>query len=383
MKRIITSLRNDCSTGYDQIPVKFLKPVADNITSPIVHIINNSIDQQIFPDSWKTARVCPIPKVDNPLHLKNYRPISILPVLSKVYEKVILHQLNEYIERTAIYNNTQSGFRKGHSTTTILLKFRDEIQKSLNRNEVTAAVLIDYSKAFDTIDHRILLQKLAALNFDKSTIKILSSYLANRKQFVQIDDKTSFHFPICFGVPQGSILGPVLFNIYVTELPTNIQSESIQYADDTTIHRSCKVDDIFRTTQSLESDIQSPSQWSVENSLVFNSDKLKAIIFSSSRMKQTKEKSYLIRSRGRSIPQEQSAKLLGVKFNQHLAWTEQVNSVLKSAYGTLRALKNFKRFTPYKVRKSLAEALILSILNYGNVVYGQSPIYLQTRLQRL
>ncbi|XP_057317065.1 uncharacterized protein LOC130660293 [Hydractinia symbiolongicarpus] len=206
VKRIITTLRNDCSTGYDQIPVKFLKPVADNITSPIVHIINNSIDQQMFPNSWKTGRVCPIPK------------------------------LNEYIERTAIYNNTQSGFRKGHSTTTILLKFRDEIQKALNRNEVPAVVLIDYSKAFATIDHSILLQKLAALNFDKSTTKILSSYLANRKQF-------------------GSILGPVLFNIYVTELPKNIQSESIQYADDTTIHRSCKVNDIFHTIQGLKSDI--------------------------------------------------------------------------------------------------------------------------------
>ena len=144
VRKIVLELRNDCSSGYDQIPIKFLKPVVDNITSPIVFIINSSIDKEIFPDSWKIARVCPIHKVDNPVNVKDFRPISISPVLSKVYEKVILHQLSDYIEKSSIYNTTQSGFRKGHSTSTMLLKFRDDIRKALNRNEVTMSVLIDY-----------------------------------------------------------------------------------------------------------------------------------------------------------------------------------------------------------------------------------------------
>ena len=213
VRKIILELRNDCSSGYDQIPIKFLKPVVDNITSPIVFIINSSIDKEIFPDSWKIARVCPIPKVDNPVNVKDLRPISILPVLSKVYEKVILPQLSDYIEKSSIYNTTQSGFRKGHSTSTMLLKFRDDIRKALNRNEVTMSVLIDYSKAFDTIDHQILLKKLVSLNLSNSSIKIIMSYLTSRHQYVQIDDQSSYRLPIYFGVPQGEYIGTSAFQL--------------------------------------------------------------------------------------------------------------------------------------------------------------------------
>ena len=173
--KFISELRNDCSSGFDNIPVKFIKPVAEEITSPIVNIINSSVDKEIFPDSWKVARVCPVPKIDNPINKRDFRPISILPVLSKIYEKVILKQLSDYIERTSIYSSTQSGFRKGHLTQTILLKFRDDIQKTLNKNEITMSVFIDYSKAFDTIQHETLIKKLANLNFSNSSIKIILS----------------------------------------------------------------------------------------------------------------------------------------------------------------------------------------------------------------
>ena len=179
VQKIILNLRNDCSSDHDNIPVKFLKPVVDQITSPIVHIINTSINREIFPYTWKVARVCPIPKIDNPVTVKDFRPIFILPVLSKVYEKVILSQLLNYIENSAVYNPTQSGFRKGHSTTTLLLKFRNDIRKALNRNEITISVLIDYSKAFDTINHKTLLEKLVSLNVSNRMIKILMSYLTN------------------------------------------------------------------------------------------------------------------------------------------------------------------------------------------------------------
>ena len=164
--------------------MKFNKPVVQDITSPIVNIINSSIDKENFPDSWKVARVCTVPKIDNPINEKDFRPISILPVLSKIYEKVILKQLSDYIERTSIYNSTQSGFRKGHSTQTILLKFRDDIQKALNKNEITMSVFVDYSKVFDTIQHEILIKKLVNLNFSNSSIKIILTYLSNRQQHV-------------------------------------------------------------------------------------------------------------------------------------------------------------------------------------------------------
>ena len=157
VRKIINGLRNDCSSGFDRIPVKFIKSANDHIISPLVHIINSSIDHELFPDKWKIGRICPVPKIDNPSRPKDYRPISILPVLSKVYEKVILCQLINHINAQNIYNNTQSGFRKGHSTTTLLLKFRDDIQKAMNKHEITLSVLKEYSKAFDTINHELLL----------------------------------------------------------------------------------------------------------------------------------------------------------------------------------------------------------------------------------
>ena len=136
-----------------------------------MHIINTSIDQEIFPKQWKISRVCLIPKTDNPTSIKDYRPISVLSVLSKVYERVILNQLWSFIKTQNLYSINQSGFRKGHSTNTLLLKLRDDIRMAMNRSEVALSILIDYSKAFDSIDNRILLEKLQNMNLAKNTIK--------------------------------------------------------------------------------------------------------------------------------------------------------------------------------------------------------------------
>ena len=351
----------------------------------MVHIINTSIDQEIFPKQWKISRVCPIPKTDNPTSIKDYRPISVLSVLSKVYERVILNQLCSFIETQNLYNINQSGFRKGHSTNTLLLKLRDDIRTAMNRSEVTLSVLIDYSKAFDTIDHRILLEKLQNMNFVKN-IKIICSYLIERYQYVQIEDKKSSLLPMFFGVPQGSILGPVLFNLYIAELAGRTYSKTIQYADDTTLYRHCKISTLHECVFAIQKDVEKLLSWSQQNNLIFNCDKLQSILFSSSRLSSKhnlEDSSVLIRCSGQSIQQKANVKLLGVIFDQHLTWIDQINNIIRSTHGTLRVLRKFSRFTPMKVRKTLAEALILSKINYCNVVYGQLPKYLINRLQRV
>ena len=181
--REIRSLRDDCSTGPDNI-TSILKLVSDIIASPLRHTINTSIQQGNFPDQWKVAKVTLIPKVVNPEANGDYRPISILPVISKVFELIIVRQICEFIEKENILEETKSGFRKSHSTTTNLLQLRDDILKSMNRGEITMAIFADYSKAFDTVNHSPILQNLINLRYDKVSVKLICSYLCERYQYV-------------------------------------------------------------------------------------------------------------------------------------------------------------------------------------------------------
>ena len=184
-------MRSDCSTGADQIPVKFLKPVADLIASPLTHIINSFISWSSFPTAWKRGRISPIPKTDQPTEPDHYRPISILPVLSKVFERLILQQMSAYLNQQDILQKSITGFRKGHSTSTVLLRIRDDIIKAMKKGEITLIAFADFSKAFDTVDYSIILRKLHAVGFSPSSLNWVLNYLTSRKQFVQINDKQS------------------------------------------------------------------------------------------------------------------------------------------------------------------------------------------------
>ena len=151
------------------------------------NIINNCIDKKDFPTAWRVARVCPIPKIDNSIDVTKYRPILVLCILSKVFERVILTHLCNCIEVKASYILTKSGFYKGHFTSTLLLKIRDDIKRAMNTSEVTHGTLLDFPKAFDTSDHFTLLQKLYKINFSVETLKLIQSYILERQQYVQID----------------------------------------------------------------------------------------------------------------------------------------------------------------------------------------------------
>ena len=156
----LNSIRNDCSTGHDHLPVYYLKLASQYIVSPLTHIINECIAQNKFPSLWKIGRISPIPKINDPIKNSDFRPVSVLPILSKVYERLVLSQLVEHIESSTLYKETMSGFRKGHSTAAVPLKLKDDILKAMKNGEITLAVFTDYSKAFDTVDFQMLLNKL-------------------------------------------------------------------------------------------------------------------------------------------------------------------------------------------------------------------------------
>ena len=382
----IKSVRSDCSTGYDNIPAKFVKPVAEHLASPLTHIINHSIITSTVPVEWKISRICPVPKTKNPKSLSEYRPISILPILSKVFERVILKQITELIENESIYDSQQSGFRKGHSTATILLKLKEDILRAMKKGEVTLTILADFSKAFDTVDYKVLLKELHRLGFSRNFLLLLKDYLSSRQQYVQVDDKSSSQLEVEFGVPQGSILGPVLFNLYVTTISSNGRSTYLVYADDTTLLRHTKVINLPQAIDDMQLEVNKVNIWSGKKNLCLNGSKTKVILFSTSQMyKRHKLQNEMVRiySNNQQLENITDVKILGVRFNHHLSWRSHINSVTQGCYSTLKSLRIFKRSADFDLRKSLAQSLILSRINYGNVLLSGAPHYLLRKLQKL
>ena len=369
----IKSLKNDTSTGPDLIPAKFIKLVPHEICSPLTHIINSFIAAQRYPYEWKLSRVCPIGKIPNPVEKGDYRPISILPVLSKIFEKIVLQQLLEHIESHNIYKDTLTGFRKSYSTGNALLKLRDDIKKSMNAREITIVVLVDFSKAFDTIAHDVLISKMHKQGFSKSFLKWTMSYLSNRRQFVQIDANKSTELPTSFGVPQGSILGPIFFNLYVNDLPDFFTSNSVQYADDTTLYESGKPTNVPLITDEINATLNSLHNWSIPNSLATNCLKTKYMICGTSnliKLHSTKLADIQIKMGEKVLKEVVDPCLLGLKLDRNLKWDNHIRYVLSSCYGKLTVLRKLKNFTPFHLRKHLAEALILSRIDFNDHVYS-------------
>ena len=257
VRKALNTIRSDCSTGHDSIPINLLKPVIEFIISPLTFTINNFISFGTFPEYWKVARISPVPKVNNPSSPNDFRPISVLPVLSKVYERVVLQQLVFHIENLMLYKSTLHGFRKSRSTTSCLMKLKDDIINAMNKGEITISVFADYSKAFDSIDFKRLLRKLTNLNIDKSFLQWMANYLSDRQHYVQIDNKKSSMLIVGFGVPQVSILGPIIFNLYVSDLSEQVKySKTLQYADDTNIYIHSKPNALEAKTIELLWDIE-------------------------------------------------------------------------------------------------------------------------------
>ena len=215
VKRTINNLPNKDSYGFDGFSTKLLKLIEPAITKSLTLLTNQVLTTGVFPDKIKIAKVIPIYKKGEPSTFNNYRPISLLPAISKVLEKIIFDQLSTYLKDSKLFFDHQYGFRPKHSTEYAALELIDRIITQMDQDEIPINIYLDLSKAFDTIDHLILIDKLKYYGINGTNLNLFSSYLNNRKQYTEIDHIKSNMLPITTGIPQGSILGPLLFIIYI------------------------------------------------------------------------------------------------------------------------------------------------------------------------
>jgi len=312
--------------------VNFVKLAKKHISGPLTHIINCCIATSSFPRLWKIARISPIPEVDDPSSDADYRPVSILPTLSKVFERLVLNQLIVYINEEALLGPTVSGFRKGHSTTTILLGIRDALIRASSIGEVTLMVCADYNKAFDTVQFRSVVCKMHSLGFSKHFLLLMIDYLTHRRQMVQIDDWKSDKATVEFGVPQGSILGPVIFNLSVADFQCELQCDCYQYADDTTFYVHSKPCDLDASADHINRTITSLREYSESCNLALNPSKTNWMLISTPQMARyhSLEKRKLpIACGDTSLKRISCTKLLGVYMDQHLTWKTHVRPCVK------------------------------------------------------
>ena len=277
MLQHLLSLKTNKAIGLDSISARPLKYGARAICRSVTNLLNLSISSGKFPDVWKCSKVTALFKCGDRSNPTNYRPISILPTLSKIMEKVVHSQFYEFLNSHDLLSSKQFGFRPKYSTATALSNFADEVLLNMEQGNLCDAVFLDLKKAFDTVDHCILLSKLSEIGVSSSSIKWFESYLNNRKQKTSCGNEISAALPVTVGVPQGSILGPLLFLVYINNLPNAVKnSEVTLYADDTILY--CFSKDPRLLEDKLNEDLLMVAYWLRENKLTLNLDKTKSMI---------------------------------------------------------------------------------------------------------
>jgi hypothetical protein len=373
--------------GTDGICVKMLKLIWLVIWPTLTNIINSSMQMSHFPNTWKQAILCPIPKIKLPLSATDFRPISLLCAMSKVLEKVVHDQILDYLNGLNIMDPLQSGYRKMYSTATALLKVTEDIRLSIFKKEVVLMVFLDYSKAFDCVDHVLLLKKLEQLEFSDSVVKWLKSYLASRECAVRGRGKLSNFVKMQRGVPQGSCLSPLLFSLYTHDISKIFKNRCNYhiYADDIQLYISCKISELNEAVQIMNFILEDIAIWSERHGLKLNPNKTQAMLIASQNThKQINTQNVTKLSlNGTDINFIDVIKNLGVMFDKNFTWNKQISAVCQKVYGTLNNLNKFRAMTPQCIRLKLIKSLVLPHIDYCCFAYCDINNEQTKRLQSL
>ena len=370
------------ASGIDKLPGIFIKDGASLLAAPFTQLINLSISTSTFPDPFKIAKLVALYKKGCKTDPKNYRPVSLLPLLSKIFEKVVHLQTEKFLSNNNILYKNQSGFRPLHSTESCLTHLSDQILAASDKGCYTGMILIDLQKAFDTLDHSLLLDKLGLLNFSNDTISWFKSYLSNRTFLVNVESVFSDPADLRCGVPQGSILGPLLFLLYINDLPQAVADCDVRlYADDTCISFTHK--NIPTIELKLNTDFNNLCDWFVDNklSIHFGEDKTKSILFSP-KNKRIRADPIVISRHDVTLKQFPTVEYLGCLLDETLSGREMALKVLKKINGKLRFLYRQGKYLNPRLRRMLCNTLIQPHFDfacsawYPNLTHG-----LKTKLQ--
>ena len=372
VQAILMSIPSNKSPGHDKIPIKVYKDCLSSILPSITDLINTSLSSSVFPTAWKIAEVVPIPKTDDYELANNNRPISLLPVLSKVCERVVHKQVDSYLIFKDRLASTQSGNKRHHSTETSIIHSNDFILNAMDNKKLTASVFLDMSKAFDSLNHDLLIKKLRHIGLSSQVILWFQSYLSFRYQRVRINSSLSDLLPVSTGVPQGSILGPLLFSVYVNDLPLSLKKcEVDSYVDDTKMYLSFNVKDKDISITDLQQDLTSIRNWCFNNSLLINPDKTKLIVFGTKQMLSRLD-DFKLSLLGKELTPCDSVRDLGVYVDSQLSYDKHVSKTVSSCVSRLCQINRVKHVFDKRTLKLVINALVFSRLFYCSSVWSNT-----------
>ena len=367
IRQLIKSLK-DTTAGFDDLNSMCLKISSRFLLKPLTHICNLSISQGIFPEQLKMANVIPLYKSDDSMSFNNYRPVSVLCVLSKIFEKIMYNRVAAFLEIFKILHDNQYGFRKKSSTHVALLTFIDKVIEAIENGEYAIGVFLDFSKAFDTVDHQILLNKLDHYGIRGCALSWFKSYLSRRLQYVTYNGSQSSQQMIKCGVPQGSILGPLLFLIYINDLCIVCKStEPVLFADDTNLFSSGSK--AISLQDGVNNDLAIIAEWLKVNKLSLNIKKTHFMCFSA---KNKSRPGISLQIDGEAIAEVNKSKFLGVVIDNKLSWKDHISFVCRKVARGIGVIIKARKVLHNESLKCLYYSFMYPYMIYCNQVWGSA-----------
>ena len=371
----VSSLNHSKAT-FDEVPLFIMKEATPYLVEPLTHIVNLSLRNGVVPSLCKKARVTPLHKAGARDDPNNYRPISILPFIGKLIENFVCKQLTNYMEENRLFTRHQYGFRKNHSTTYLMFDLMDEIYQSKSKLYKPGIIFLDIKKAFDTVNHEILIQKLAYYGVGGTVLTWFKNFLADRRQCTRINGKVSSFLNVLSGVPQGSILGPLLFSIYINDITYACNlSKPYLFADDGALffEQTCR-----GTFLNMKIELITIFKWLSVNRLSLNSNKTVFLLFDSTDI--SHEINVECNLRSITIKECKETKYLGLILDNKLNFKSHVDHIIKKITKRIGAMYRSKSLLPIKYRKMFANALMLPQFDYLDTIYCRAS---KTKLAEL